>query len=196
MARKPIMTEIKVASYASLLRESDKGCLLLAVGIFDKLLQNILEMAILSNLERKLPKDFLEVSLFGDRGTLSSLSAKINVAHAFCIISVDEFNALHVLRKLRNEAAHCYFEFTFRNSGVLTYLKKLEKYDLEVYREMFTKCEGVNAPQTETEKFDFVVRCYAILFQLEGVLLKQVERYAAVRGIKLDGNTAPQSTPP
>jgi hypothetical protein len=191
MPKKAITTEIKTASYASLLKESDKGCLLLAVGIFDKLLENILGAAILSNLNGKLPKEFLAVALFGDNGTLHMFSSKINVAHAFCLISKDEFDALHALRKLRNEAAHCYFEFSFRNPGVVAHLNKLEKYDLEVHRKCFTQLQGVQAPETETEKFDFVVRCYAVLMDLQGAYLKQVHRYATeVRGIKLPPLTA------
>src|SRR5438309_1264245 len=106
MPNKPITTEIKIPSYASLLNESDKGCLLLAIGIFDRLLQQILECAITANLKKKLPKDFLEVTLFGDYGTLHAFSSKINIAQAFCLISDAEYEALHLLRKLRNEAAH------------------------------------------------------------------------------------------
>lgn len=184
---KKITTEIKVASYASLLKESDKGCLLLAVGIFDKLLENLLGAAILTNLHGKAgAKEFREVALFGDNGTLYTFSSKVNVAYAFSLISEDEFQALHVLRKLRNEAAHCFFEFSFRDRGVVTHLNKLEKYDLETYRALFSKEAAVKPPEKETEKFDFVVRCYAILMELQRAHLKQVERYATdVRRIQL-----------
>jgi DNA-binding MltR family transcriptional regulator len=184
--KKPITTGIKTASYASLLRESDKGCLLLVVGVFDKVLQNIVELAITSNLHPASAKQFLRESLFGENGTLHSFSSKVNIAYAFRLISEAEFNAMHILRKLRNEAAHCYFDFTFADSGIVAQLNKLPSYDLELYRQMFIKESGVQAAEAKGLKFDFVVRCYAVLKELEGVLLKEIERYAIeVRGMDL-----------
>ena len=183
---KTISSQIKIASYASLLNESDKGCLLLAAGIFDRKLEGIIAIAIFSILKGKPPKDFLKDSLFGDNGTLHTFSSKINIAHAFSLISRKEFDALHLLRKLRNEAAHCYFDFSFNDPGVLVHLNKLPRDNFTRYREQFLKEAGVKESEENTQKFDFVVNSYAMLHELHVVYIKQLHRYATkVRGLEL-----------
>jgi hypothetical protein len=92
--------------------------------------------------------------------------------------------ASHALRDLRNEAAHCYFEFSFEDPGVIKHLKKLEQYDLEMNRKVFLGMGGIRAAGTSAAKFDFIVLCYAVLMELQGALLREGERYAIeVRGI-------------
>jgi DNA-binding MltR family transcriptional regulator len=182
---KKISTEFQIATYASLLRESDKGCLLLAVGIVDKQLRNILETAILSNLKGTFSKS-LQKDLFEGHGPVCTLSQRINIAYAFCLLSRKEYEALHVLRDLRNEAAHCFFDYSFDDPGVVAHLKKLPKRNSKKLRECFVRDAGIEVTGKATNKFVFVVSCYALLHELHAAYVKQVHRYATkVRGIKI-----------
>ena len=180
-----ISKDIKVASFATLLKESDKGCVLLVVGLLDLILEQIFEAAIAVNLTKdNSPKNFFQKNLLGNMGPLSTFFGKINLAYAFGLINREQYEALHVIRDLRNEAAHCYFDFNFRDAGVAAHLKKLRNYDAKINEDKLMEFELVMENASENmEKFHFVVCCHIILSELE-------DKYIAAIEILIDARAA------
>ena len=85
----------------NLLTESGRGALLVATSHIDRYLTELFECV--------LPKDYpiaQRKQLFKYPGTLSSLSAKIELAYAFRLINKKLYENLTALRRLRNDAAH------------------------------------------------------------------------------------------
>ena len=76
-------------------------------------------------------------------GPMSTFFGKINLAYAFGLINREQHEALHVIRDLRNEAAHCIFDFNFRDSGVVTHLKKLKNYNTKIDEDKLIEFEMV-----------------------------------------------------
>ncbi len=178
MPKKPrISKEAKVASFATLLSESDRGCVLLVVGFFDGILERIHEAAIAVNLTSKnSPKNFFRKDLLGTMGPLSSFFNKINLAYAFGLITPEQHEALHVIRDLRNEAAHCNFDFNFQDAGVVAHLKQLKKYYAKIDEEKVMEFELVLGKVDDMVKFNFVVCCHVIFSELQDKLISEVER--------------------
>jgi DNA-binding MltR family transcriptional regulator len=190
--KRPISKEIKAASFATLLRESDKGCLLLVASLFDVYLEQILEAAIAVNLTKdESPKDFFKQSLLGSMGPLHSSAGKINVAYGFGLLNREQHKALHVIRDLRNEAAHCFFDFNFQDSGVVAHLQSLKNYDAKIDTEKLMEFELVMTKAAENmQKFRFVVCCHIIIGELREALLAQIEKLMEKR--KIDTKASPQ----
>ncbi len=178
--KKPrISKDIKIASFATLLKESDKGCVLLVVGLFDSILEQILEAAIATNLAvGNPPKDFFRKDLLGNMGALSSFFGKINFAYAFGLINREQHAALHIIRDLRNEAAHCIFDFNFRDPGVVAHLQKLNNYEAKIDENKLMEFELVMAKveADDMRKFHFVVCCHIIISELQDKLIAEIER--------------------
>jgi DNA-binding MltR family transcriptional regulator len=184
MPKKPrISKEIKIASFATLLKESDKGCVLLVGGLFDLILEQIFEAAIAGNLANgDPPKNFFQKDLFGNMGPLSTFFGKINLAYAFGLINREQHEALHVIRDLRNEAAHCYFDFSFRDAGVVNHLKKLKNYDAKINEDRLMQFELVMKKASENMgKFHFVVCCHVILSELQDKYIAAIEKLIETR---------------
>ena len=124
----PPITKIRLRrpTVRSLLKESDAGCIILAAAVLDHILERLHEAHVASNLTGlHPPKAFFQQSLAGNYCPLSTLAGKINIAYGYGLISQDEFDALNTVRKLRNKAAHCAFEFSFRDRGVTALISTL-----------------------------------------------------------------------
>lgn len=146
--------------------------------MFDAVLEHILEAAVASNLTKgDSPKNFFAKDLVGNTGPLSNSFGKINLSYAFGFINRDQHEALHVIRDLRNEAAHCIFDFSFRDPGVIAHLKKLEKYNAKIDEDKLMAFELVMAKASENMgKFHFIVCCHIILLELQDILAEQLEQ--------------------
>ena len=83
-----------------LLRESDRGAMLVAGEALNELLGELLSRLFVDD------KASLELLDGGSRGALGSFSARAEACFALGLISVAERNDLAKIRKLRNEAAH------------------------------------------------------------------------------------------
>ena len=81
--------------------ESDMGAILISTSVVDqylgKLFENVMPTSCSKNMRR---------SLLNYPGPLSTLSAKTDVAYATHLISRDLHRSIHVLRDIRNKAAH------------------------------------------------------------------------------------------
>lgn len=81
----------------SLRSETDRACAVLAVSLLDSMLEKLL---------RKKMITIAGNELFQAQGPLSSFSAKIDFSFAFGLIAKDEYDELHLLRRIRNQFAH------------------------------------------------------------------------------------------
>lgn len=82
--------------------ESDRGCIIVAAAILDKLLEDI----ILEHIKKHAAPKTLTKSLFDLSGPISNLSAKISICRAFGLIDDLAYKDLMIIRKLRNSFAH------------------------------------------------------------------------------------------
>jgi len=172
--KKSISVDVKIANFATSFDESDKGCVLLIGSMLENALGHLHETSILANVGTT---DIFK-KLKDNRGPLSDFYSRINLAFAFRLISKDLFEALHIFRKLRNEAAHCDFNFSLRDPGVRKHLEQLEKYYKELNEDDVLQFEEILA-KVEVEnimKFAFLVRCHHILKELLGHVLEQLNR--------------------
>lgn len=67
-------------------------------------IENVLEKLLLTYMRSLTKKE--HARLFGGYGPLSSFAAKTDMAHALKMIPRSMFDALNILRRLRNEIAH------------------------------------------------------------------------------------------
>jgi DNA-binding MltR family transcriptional regulator len=56
---------------------------------------------------------------------LSSFAGLIQVAYAYGLIAQGDYSDLQVIRKLRNEAAHTFYEFSLSDGGIVAMTKQL-----------------------------------------------------------------------
>jgi DNA-binding MltR family transcriptional regulator len=161
-------------------KESDKGCVLLAASLFENILSRIHEATILCHvIEDEMPKSFLREKLFQNRAPLSDFNGKISIAFAYGIIDLALFNVLEIIRELRNEAAHCDFDFSLNDVGVRSHLSQLDRFcaelddaSLEVQR--FENLFGKHDYQSDKSRFMF--SCFVIFRLLDKVLEKHRQR--------------------
>jgi DNA-binding MltR family transcriptional regulator len=162
MRKKNIISEQQtVASLSSLVKESDKGCVILTATALEGLLGQIHEAFILTVFTgTTFPRKAYD-SLFATYGPLSSFAAKTTIALCYGLIGQDEYEGLNLVRGLRNEAAHCGFEFTLADKGVNAHVAKLGgleriKQTANIYR------GGTFFAGLPESKKDFVVNTYAL----------------------------------
>jgi DNA-binding MltR family transcriptional regulator len=89
-----------VAQLLSLNRQTHTGMVIVASAKIENVLEKLL-VVYMRSLTRKE-----HARLFSGYGPLSSFSAKTDVAHALNMIPESMFEALSILRRLRNEMAH------------------------------------------------------------------------------------------
>lgn len=123
MSKKTISTGVKNAVlYGEILKESDRGCTLLIGTILEVFVESLHRLRItLINAEKK---DLFE-KLTGQYAPLGNFAGKIQMAYAYDLIDRDDYNDLELFRKIRNEAAHCFFDFNLDNAGIKAFVSKL-----------------------------------------------------------------------
>ena len=82
--------------FASIEKETDRACAVLACVLLDELLADLLQRVMIEDAPSAIFK----------RGPLSDFSAKIDAAYYFGHLSRDEYEELGHIRKVRNEFAH------------------------------------------------------------------------------------------
>jgi len=169
MTRRPITKEIKAASFASLFKESDLGAVIIAGVLLESSLEKVLQIATVADKKGKIPKNYFLKPRFGD------FHAKITSAYKAGLIGWELHDALHIVRKLRNEAAHCNFEFNLEDRGVTGHLNKLKHIDAKADEERILVFESWLQGE-RTDKVVFVVRCHIILTEIHDCLHKQISR--------------------
>jgi hypothetical protein len=96
--------EVKILfgpSLEALVRESDRGAVLIAAQIVDNALRRLFEEVAPTGMSRKTLKSLLDYS-----GPLSTSSSKINLAVLSRFIPAAVGAAIHRLREIRNAVAH------------------------------------------------------------------------------------------
>ena len=105
----------------NLLKESDRGCILVAAAMLDTRLSTIFEERFTQN---KISKKLLK-SIFSVLGPLGTFSSKIQLAYALNYISRKSHDDLELIRKLRNKAAHTTSDMDFLNKEDSEMIEKL-----------------------------------------------------------------------
>ena len=114
MRNKHIMRQVDAHDFADevlqlLGQESDRGCLLVSAAWLDELLGALIKARLVDH------KNTIDALFDGPNAPLKTFSARINFAFALGLVHADERSALHIVRSLRNAAAH--FETTRQRRG-------------------------------------------------------------------------------
>jgi hypothetical protein len=102
----PTYGELNFEFMFKLTNESDRGAILIGTSKVEEYLKRII-LAVLPSKSRQYTSRLLNYP-----GPLSSFSAKIELCYAFRVIGTEVYDALNILRKIRNSAAHSDTEFS------------------------------------------------------------------------------------
>jgi len=129
----------QIISKQMLYKESDRGCVLVAVPILDECLEKVLRNIFSS--EKSVIKKSVN-PLFTIFGPLSTFWAKIQLTNALNILPEEVYEDLEVIRDLRNKFAHQYKPVSFLDPEVInlaenllcskTMSKKIKRYSLKI----------------------------------------------------------------
>lgn len=92
-----------------LFRESDRGAVLVGAALVDEHLGRLFEAHFASDLPAGLSRRLLGT------GPLSTMSARADIARAMGLIGPIVYDAIHVLRRIRNDVAHTSNSFRLEN---------------------------------------------------------------------------------
>jgi DNA-binding MltR family transcriptional regulator len=111
---------LKVAEFrASLDKESDRGCALLAAAYLEYELGMLIQVFLID--DATLVKDF-----FRGTGPLATFSARIDTAYLFGLIPRAVRQDLHLIRKIRNDFAHHPEQIEFTESSIASRCGQLQ----------------------------------------------------------------------
>jgi len=116
----PSMQGLSQEAYAwiqELQKQSDRGAIIVAGAFLEDALASLLRAFLID-------VDAIERELFRYPQPLSSFAAKIDVAYYLGLIDANLRADLHLLRELRNQAAHYREQFDFTSPGVEAACKK------------------------------------------------------------------------
>lgn len=99
---------------ATLMNESDRGCVIVAAVILEKRLVDDLTSIFKLN---ELSNRYI-THMFDGNGALGNFSSKVLLARGIGLISEDVFHDLMVVRKMRNEFAHSLNDISFLDPAV------------------------------------------------------------------------------
>ncbi len=120
-----LVTESEVNSFLSSFRaESDRGAVLALAAAFDE----VLARALRKELQRSEPSAKLLDKVFEFNGSLGTFSARIDMARCLGLINEHLYADIHCIRKLRNEAAHQWFDFKFTEDYVKKFIDPLQSH--------------------------------------------------------------------
>ena len=97
----PELNSVLESLYPSLLNESDRGAILVALSVIDNQLDMLFESIVPDNTPRKRKKN-----IFNRTGPFGTLSGKLDIAYACRIIPSSIVDSVHILRGIRNSVAH------------------------------------------------------------------------------------------
>ena len=98
---RPEMAALFRSTFGNIENESDRGAVLIAQEIIDGELTSLLRNA----APKAMPADKIN-SLLRYPGVFSNFSAKVDVAYFAGLIGSNLYNSIHILRRIRNSAAH------------------------------------------------------------------------------------------
>ena len=88
---------------ATLMKESDRGCVIFCAAILHDDLESLLREFF--RRDARSTKNVID-PLFANYSPLATFSARIDLAYALALIPHDMFEKLHLVRRLRNDFAH------------------------------------------------------------------------------------------
>ncbi|TDY04202.1 hypothetical protein [Thiohalophilus thiocyanatoxydans] len=99
-----------------LLAESDRGAVLLGVSKIDEYLKNFFENLVPESVSGKRRKE-----IFNYSGAFGTLSSKLDIALVCRLLSSEIVDAIHKMRKIRNDLAHQTLAFNLKDYQVQFY---------------------------------------------------------------------------
>ena len=93
------------------LKETDRGCALLAASLLDSELETLFSKFFVNN--NKIQKKLFSVS-----GSLGTFSAKIGLSYVLGFVSKRDLNRLHTIREIRNDFGHSFKDLNFTDSKI------------------------------------------------------------------------------
>jgi hypothetical protein len=133
-------------------------------------MEDILRDIHLTHLRLAAPgNDSLVKSLFGGAyAPLAHFAGLIQVGFGYGLLSQSQFEALEIVRGIRNEAAHCSFEFDLSDPGIKPLIEKLPPKRLGFLPEDERRLRG----EVNEDRWEFVWRGLALLSALQTKLVK------------------------
>jgi DNA-binding MltR family transcriptional regulator len=115
-------------------RESDKSIVISSAAIIEEVLEELLIFK-----SKRVDDNKLHERLFKYTGPLSSFASKIDVCYFLGYITSDFHNDLHIIRRLRNQAAHSWKTFSFEEDSVKARIANIKTWmpvqegDISIY---------------------------------------------------------------
>lgn len=109
---------------------------------------------------------------------LGNFAGKIQLAYAYGLIDKATFDDLEIIRQLRNEAAHCMFDFSLENAGIVSFVNKLTALARSRHSEIRTGAGGIEAAISSSVKGAAKQRFLANGFALHLILMYRVVQHA------------------
>jgi DNA-binding MltR family transcriptional regulator len=134
-----------VKKFGPLFRESDRGCVLLAVARLDETLGMLHKDHIATTTSHS--KKVIE-ELFRPYAPLATFSGRIQIAYGYGLISHADYLDFETTRKIRNGAAHSSEDFTFEKASVRDAV-----FTLKSTERIYKAIPEMGGLTTEEEKF-------------------------------------------
>jgi hypothetical protein len=162
--------------------DSDRSAIMVGASRIDIYLERILKLLL------KEPSNPKEDSLFNIERPLSSFSSKIDLAHRIGILTDQLAINIHLVRKLRNDAAHDAYPFDLQKMKDRNILDKLLK-NYEIYKDTMEDLQPIMLPDYAKSGDPCRVRLIIImiLMRLEDVMheIAQTKQPRYVQDLKL-----------
>ena len=121
-------------------KESDRGCVLVAVSILDESLESLLRSRMSSSA--RIIKSAVNDLFDRENAPLSSFWAKIKTSYSFGFINQNIHDALEMIRRLRNSFAHKHVPSELSDKVVVDLMDKLEPHEqmaVRAFSEVFSE---------------------------------------------------------
>jgi DNA-binding MltR family transcriptional regulator len=149
---------------ATLLKESDRGCIIFVSGIIEDALDALLRASFRG--DTAVIKKIID-PLFNAYGPIATFSAKINLCFAFGLIDEILRRKLELLRKIRNDCAHEAGHIDFAHSKIKprldVFLAKKSKHDREALETMLDVGNQRLSKAQLTDRLVFILNIWDIL---------------------------------
>lgn len=133
----------------ALVKESDRGCVLVGAAMMDYMLGQVLRHNFFS--DDKGPRKKVVNSLFEVNGPFSSFWSKIQFVYALGIIRKDHYHDLEIIRKVRNVVAHNFDVVSFDDKKITSKTETLKSAD-EAVKNIAPLESKKNKAKTKTKK--------------------------------------------
>ena len=90
-------------------KETDRGCALLAASLLDNELEKLLSKFFVDNSK-------IQKKLFSVNGPLGTFSSKIDLSFVLGFVSKRDLSRLHIIREIRNDFGHSFKDLNFTDS--------------------------------------------------------------------------------